>query len=99
MFSRFTEDAQKILIMAKKEMQELKHPYVSSEHLLLSILHYSKPDFLDFLNTYGLNYASFKDKLIQVIGIGKQESKWFLYTPLLKKIFEIAILDSKDLGE
>ena len=99
MFSRFTEDAQKILIMAKKEMQELKHPYVSSEHLLLSILHYSKPDFLDFLNTYGLNYMSFKDKLIQVIGIGKQESEWFLYTPLLKKILENAILDSKDLGE
>ena len=99
MFSRFTEDAQKILIMAKKEMQELKHPYVSSEHLLLSILHYSKPDFLDFLNTYGLNYTSFKDKLIQVIGVGKQESKWFLYTPLLKKILENSILDSKDLGE
>ena len=99
MFSRFTEDAQKILIMAKKEMQELKHPYVSSEHLLLSILHYSKSDFLAFLNTYGLNYSSFKDKLIQVIGIGKQESKWFLYTPLLKKILENAILDSKDSGE
>ena len=42
MFSRFTEDAQKILIMSKKEMQELKHPYVSSEHLLLSLLKNSK---------------------------------------------------------
>ena len=28
MFSKFTEEAQKILIMSKKEMQELKHPYV-----------------------------------------------------------------------
>ena len=96
MFSKFTEDAQKILIMAKKEMQELKHPYVSSEHLLLSILHYANKDFLDFLNTYHLNYDDFKKKLIEVIGIGTKESDWFLYTPLLKKIIENAILDSKD---
>ena len=48
MFSRFTEEAQKILLMSKKEMQELKHPYVSSEHLLLAILHYSNNKFLSF---------------------------------------------------
>ena len=96
MFSRFTEDAQKILIMAKCEMQGLKHPYVSSEHLLLSILHYSKPDFISFLSTYGLTYSSFKKKLVDVIGEGSKESEWFLYTPLLKKIIENAILDSKD---
>lgn len=96
MFSKFTEEAQKILIMAKREMQELKHPYVSSEHLLLSILHYSNPNFISFLNTYQLTYSSFKEKLIEVIGVGKKESEWFLYTPLLKKIIENAILDSKD---
>ena len=99
MFSRFTEDAQKILIMAKKEMQELRHPYVSSEHLLLSILHYSKDDFIHFLNTYGLTYSTFRKKIIEIIGIGSKESSWFLYTPLLKKILENAILDSKDEGE
>lgn len=96
MFSKFTEDAQKILIMSKKEMQELKHPYVSSEHLLLSILHYSNKNFLSFLEKYNLTYASFKDKLVEVIGIGSKSTKWFLYTPLLKKIIENAILDSKD---
>ena len=96
MFSRFTEDAQKVLIMAKKEMQNLKHPYVSSEHLLLSILHYANDDFLSFLSNYKLTYTSFKKKLIEVIGVGNKESEWFLYTPLLKKIIENAILDSKD---
>ena len=38
MFYKFDADAQKVLIMAKKEMQELKHPYVGTEHLLLAIL-------------------------------------------------------------
>lgn len=96
MFSKFTEDAQKILIMSKKEMQELRHPYVSSEHLLLSILHYSNKNFLSFLEQYGLTYTLFKNKLMEVIGVGSKTTKWFLYTPLLKKIIENAILDSKD---
>ena len=38
MFQRFDEESKKVLKKAKLEMQELKHPYVSSEHLLLSIL-------------------------------------------------------------
>lgn len=96
MFSKFTEDAQKILIMSKREMQELKHPYVSSEHLLLSILHYANKNFLSFLEQYNITYSSFKNKLIDVIGMGSKQTKWFLYTPLLKKIIENAILDSKD---
>ena len=38
MFSKFSEDAQKALVLARKEMRALKHPYVGSEHLLLAIL-------------------------------------------------------------
>ena len=38
MFSKFSEEAQKVLIMARSEMKSLKHPYVGSEHLLLAIL-------------------------------------------------------------
>ena len=38
MYSSFTEEAREILIGAKREMKDLNHPYVGSEHLLLSIL-------------------------------------------------------------
>ena len=38
MFSKFTEEARKVLVSAKKEMSDLKHAYVGSEHLLLAIL-------------------------------------------------------------
>ena len=38
MISNFNEEAQEILVNAKIEMQELKHPYVGTEHLLLAIL-------------------------------------------------------------
>ena len=39
MFGNFTEEARKVLVGAKLEMFNLKHPYVGSEHLLLSIEH------------------------------------------------------------
>ena len=38
MLGNFEEEARKVLVEAKKEMKMLNHPYVSSEHLLLSIL-------------------------------------------------------------
>ena len=95
MFSKFDEDAQKVLIMSRKEMLELKHPYVGSEHLLLAILN-SNTKVTKFLNNYGVTYNKFKSEIINVIGSGNSENTWFLYTPLLKKIIENAILDSKE---
>ena len=38
MYNNFTEEARRILVSAKKEMKELKHPYVGSEHFLLAVL-------------------------------------------------------------
>ena len=60
MYSSFTEDARKILIGAKLEMKELKHPYVGSEHLLLSILKNDK-DMKNKLKYYNLTYDRFRN--------------------------------------
>lgn len=96
MFSRFSEEAQKVLLMTKKEMQELKHPYVGSEHLLLAILHNKDLELTKFLEECGLNYDKCRNEIISVIGIGKSSNDWFLYTPLLKRVIENAILDCRD---
>ncbi len=95
MFGNFDEEARKILVNAKKEMSELKHPYVGSEHLLLAILN-SKNSISKKLGEYKLTYDSFKEELIDVVGIGNIESTNFLYTPLLKRIIENSIEDSKE---
>lgn len=94
MLSRFSEEAQKVLLLMKKEMMELKHPYVSSEHLLLAILHCSDLNITKFLNDCGLKYELYKNEIISVIGIGKTASDWFLYTPLLKRIIENTIVNN-----
>lgn len=95
MFGNFEEEARKILVLAKKEMYELNHPYVSSEHLLLAILK-GENEISDKLKSYDLDYDKFKDEVIKIIGKGSKPSQWFLYTPLLKRIIENASQDAKD---
>lgn len=95
MISNFNEEAQEILNKAKLEMLDLKHPYVGTEHLVLSILH-SNNEIKENLEKYNLTYNNFKKQIIDIIGKGSKKSEFFLYTPLLKKVIENAILDSKD---
>ena len=95
MFGQFTEEARKILINAKVEMTELKHPYVGSEHFLLAVLK-GKNNVSKRLKQYNLDYDKFKEKLIETVGIGSKSSQWFLYTPLLKRVMENAMLDCKE---
>ena len=95
MYSSFTEEARQVLIDAKKEMKDLKHPYVGSEHLLLSILKKDN-DISKRLKDYKLTYDIFKNEIINIIGKGTKSSTCFLYTPLLKRIMENAVYDAKE---
>ena len=100
MFANFQEEARKVLVEAKLEMFNLKHPYVGSEHLVLALLK-TDNSVSKKLKKYNLNYDTFKEEIINIIGVGSKESEWFLYTPLLKRVIETAIIDSKEnnLGE
>ena len=95
MFGNFEEETRKVLIHAKEEMKALKHPYVGSEHLLLAILK-DDNDISDKLKSYHITYEAVREEIIKMIGIGSKESEWFLYTPLLKRVLEQAVVDSKE---
>ncbi len=96
MFSRFSEEAQKALILAKAEMNNLRHPYVGSEHLFLAILSMKNLEITKEFANYKITYDIFKQELIKIVGIGKEANEWFLYTPLLKRVIETAVLNSKE---
>ena len=95
---KFSEEAGHILKQAKLEMQKLKHAFIGSEHLILSILN-NNNIISNKLNDYGVNYDIFRNKLIKTIGIGKSINNYFIYTPLLKRILEESILDTKELNQ
>ena len=76
-------------------MNKMKHSYIGTEHLLLSILK-SDTELRYTLNNKGVFYNNFKKELENSIGLGNKNSKLYVYTPLLKKIIESAIINSKD---
>ena len=77
-----------ILKTAEKEMIELRHPYVGTEHLLLSLLKNNKIKSLCY--KYNLTYHNFKKELINIIGVSNKKSEYILYTPLLKLVIDNA---------
>lgn len=95
MFGNFSEEARKIILGAKEEMFNLKHPYVGSEHLLLSILK-NNNSISKKLKSYKITYDKVYDEIVRVIGMGTKESDLFLYTPMLRRIMENAVIDSKE---
>jgi len=95
MFGNFKEEARQILMEAKRQKKNLKHPFVGSEHLVLAILK-SENEVANKLKEYHITYDVFKDEILKTIGMGSENNNWFLYTPLLKRVIENAILDSKE---
>lgn len=83
-----------ILEFAEQEMLDLNHPYVGSEHLLLSLLKSNKT--AKILNKYNLTYDKFKNALIRIIGTSNIKSTYILYTPLLKLIIKKSVEKSKE---
>ena len=95
MFDNFNFEITKLFKKCEGEMQELRHPYVGSEHLLLAIL--SNNDKLTkSLNSFGINYNNFKKELINTVGKGSKKSDLILYTPLLKRVIANALSDAKE---
>ena len=95
MLGSFSEKSQQILLKAREEMQELNHPYIGTEHLILSILK-NEETISKKLENYGLTYSNFKKEILTMIGKGTKKPPFFLHTPLLKKVIENACLDAKD---
>ncbi len=94
MNDRFSKEVIYILENAEDEMLKLRHPYVGSEHLLLSLLKMDK-NVKKILKEFDVNYSCFKKELVKVVGSSSKESEYILYTPLLRKILN----DSLDIDD
>ena len=97
----YNSETNKILKIAEKEMLSCHHPYVGTEHLLLSLL--KNKNISKICYKYNLNYYNYKKNLLKIIGSATKESKYILYTPLLKLVInkarENSDKDNKDLDE
>lgn len=86
----FSKELKECILNSKKEMNELKHSYIGSEHFILAILN-SNNNLSNVLYKYEITYERFKQSIIDLIGYGDDVEKLFIYTPLFKKILEDSI--------
>lgn len=97
----YNSETSKILKIAEKEMLSCHHPYVGTEHLLLSLL--KNKNISKICYKYNLNYYNYKKNLLKIIGSATKESKYILYTPLLRLVInkarENSDKDNKELDE
>ncbi len=85
----FNYEVNKILKNAETEMLELRHPYVGTEHLLLSLLKDKNIGLI--CKKYALTYENFRMELINIVGSSSKKSEVILYTPLLKMVIDSAL--------
>ena len=90
---KYQDNIKKVFEDAEEEMLSLNHPYVGSEHLLLALLK-SNWHVVENFKKIGLTYDKFKKELIKIVGMSHKKSKVVLYTPLLKRIIELASSDA-----
>ncbi|TJX13242.1 ATP-dependent Clp protease ATP-binding subunit [Tissierella creatinini] len=98
MFGRFTERAQRAILLAQEEAKGLKHNYVGTEHLLLGLIAEVQGVAALALKEFGVNIDNSRKEVIKTIGQGESEAELLGFTPRTKRIFELSFLEARNLG-
>ena len=93
MIGNFSEESKKLLNRMLMEAVNLNHEAVGSEHLILAYLSLSD---LNELKELGLDYKKYRNELIKVMGNCSKIPSFNFYTPLLIRVIENTVMDSKD---
>ncbi len=98
MFGRFTEKAQKAMLLGQEEAKKLKHGYVGTEHLLLGLILEEQGLAGQTLREMGVSIEKAEKLTIDIIGIGEYETEIMGFTPRTKRVFELSYLEARSLG-
>ncbi|MEG4325939.1 ATP-dependent Clp protease ATP-binding subunit [Microcoleus sp. herbarium5] len=99
MFERFTEQAIKAIMLAQEEARRLGHNFVGTEQILLGLVGEGTGIAAKVLLDMGLNLKEARNEIENIIGRGSG----FLppeipFTPRVKRIFETALNEARQLG-
>ncbi|MDP3786332.1 MAG: ATP-dependent Clp protease ATP-binding subunit [Candidatus Omnitrophota bacterium] len=100
MFSRFTERARKVIILAKEEAKRFNHDYIGTEHILLGLIKEGEGVAAAVLQNLGLGLESIRlgvEKLVQP-GPPTVVSGDIPFTPKAKKVIELGTDEARNLG-
>lgn len=97
---RFTENAQKIILIAQEEAKRLNHDYVGTEHILLGLCAIDGTVSGKILTGLGVTFRKVRLEIEKMIGIG--DTIMLLgeipFTPRAKKVLEFSVEESQMLA-
>ena len=98
MFGRFTERAQRAILLSQEEAKRLKHNYVGTEHLLLGLIAEDQGVAAQALKEQGVELEKAREETINAVGQGEDAQELVGFTPRTKRIFELSFLEARKLG-
>ncbi|WP_428048964.1 ATP-dependent Clp protease ATP-binding subunit [Candidatus Avelusimicrobium caledoniensis] len=100
MAKRFTENAQKIILIAQEEAKRLNHDYVGTEHILLGLSAIDGTVSHKILSGLGVTFRKVRQEIEKMVGIG--DTIMLLgeipFTPRAKAVLEFSVEESQILG-
>ena len=99
MFERFTDRARRVVILAQEEARLLNHNYIGTEHILLGLIHEHEGVAAKALESLDISLESVRAQVEEIIGPGGKEPEGHIpFTPRAKKVLELSLRESLQLG-
>ncbi|MFZ5640528.1 MAG: ATP-dependent Clp protease ATP-binding subunit [Bacillota bacterium] len=99
MFGRFTERAQKVLVLAQEEARRAHFDYVGTEHLLLGLIREGGGIAAKVLQGMGIEMQQVRDEVEKIMGKGNFTGYGEIgFTPRSKKVLELSFDEARRLG-
>ena len=98
MFDKFTERAQSVLKLSQEEALRLKHNNIGTEHVLLGLIREHEGIAAKALLELGLDTATIKTEVENLIGVGTISVNTIHYTPRAKKVIELSQDEARKLN-
>src|SRR5262245_5315301 len=97
----FTERVRKVLAMAREEAHGLKHEYVGTEHMLLSLVREGEGVACTVFQNLNIEPEAMRSKILDVVKHGRAgptPGPDLPYTSRAKKVLELAMTEARDLN-
>ena len=99
MFERFTDRARRVVVLAQDEARYLAHAYIGTEHLLLGLIREGDGVAARALTSLGVSFEVVRQQIVEIVGRGEGQPPGHIpFTPRAKKILELALRESRQLG-
>jgi ATP-dependent Clp protease ATP-binding subunit ClpC len=98
-FQRFTDRARRVVVLAQEEARMLNHDYIGTEHILLGLIREGHGVAAKALESLGISPDAVRQQVEEIIGRGQQAPSGHIpFTPRAKKVLELSLTESVQLG-